>query len=383
MLTFHIDGLGLGNLAAVYFTTYFIIQLFVGPLLDRFSPKYLTSIAILTCAIGAFLFSCANYLLTAEIARGLMGAGAAFATVSYMKMSTLWFRSNQVAFIDGLLATAAMTGALCSQVPLAMLVNRTDWRSTLLYCSILGFILAFLFFFIVKDKKNTTNLTNSFLPKIRLTEIFRLFKIRQNWLLTFYSGLVYTPISVIGGLWGNPFFEVTYHLTKAEAASYTSLVFLGLAIGGPCFGFLADRVNDRIKVMIYGTIIAFITLTSALYITALPLWLFGIILFIFGFGVGSFMSCYAVGKSLNNIYLAGTVVALINTGDALFSSFSEPLVGKILDIFWDGKIINGIHSFSPCDYRIALSILPIYLILAIICLLQLKKQLHYNKITAN
>ena len=44
-----------------------------------------------------------------------MGLGrltTAFATVSYMKMTSLWFKPNQFAFVGGLLATAAMLGAV-------------------------------------------------------------------------------------------------------------------------------------------------------------------------------------------------------------------------------------------------------------------------------
>lgn len=372
MLNFKVDGLGLGKLVAVYFTAYFIAQLFVGPLLDRYSPKYLTTLAILSCAVGAFLFGNANTLVMAEISRALMGTGAAFATVSYMKMSTLWFKPNQVAFVDGLLATAAMAGALCSQVPLTIMINHTDWRTTLFYCALFGFILAFFFFLFVKEKKDNKTYRDQ-QQKIRLSEIFTLLKSKRNWLLTFYSGLAFTPVSVLGGLWGNPFFVAAHHLSKTQAASFTSLVFLGLALGGPCFGFLADYTHNRIKVMIYGTTIALIALISAIYVPEIPLWGFGLGLFVFGFGVGSFMSCYAVGKEMNNIYLAGTIVALINTGDALFSSFSEPLIGKILDLFWDGSVVNGVHTFSAADYRIALAILPFYLLLAVGCLIKINK----------
>ena len=87
MSTFHINAAGLGNLAACFFYAYLITQLFVGPLLDKFNPRYLTALAILLSAIGALAFSLAHDLLTAAFARGLIGMGAAFATVSYLTMA--------------------------------------------------------------------------------------------------------------------------------------------------------------------------------------------------------------------------------------------------------------------------------------------------------
>lgn len=374
MSEFQVNGVGLGNLAATYFYAYLVTQLFAGVLLDRFSPRYLTTFAILLCAFGSFAFANTHSLLAAECSRALMGAGTAFATVSYMKMSALWFRSNQVPFVDGLLATAAMTGALCGQVPLTMLVTNSGWRTSLVYCGVFGLVFAVFFLLLVKDRKKPMDVTQTKQEDtvLKFSDIFSLLKDKKNWLLTFYSGLAFTPIAVLGGLWGNPFFEVSHHLTSTQAAYFTSLIFIGLAIGSPLFGYFAGR-GDGIKVMIVGTIIALISLVLAIYVTDIPLWLFGSLLFAFGMGTGVFMLSFPLGKAFNPIGLAATVVALINTGDALFGSFTEPLIGKLLDVFWDGTVLNGVHHFSVQGYHVALSLLPIYLLAGLGCLFGLKK----------
>ncbi len=371
MSEFHVNGAGLGNLAATYFYAYLVTQLFVGPLLDRYSPRYLTAFAILLCAAGAFAFANTHSILAAQLSRALMGAGTAFATVSYMKMSALWFRPNQVAFVDGLLATAAMAGALCGQVPLTLLVENSGWRTSLIYCGLFGLVFAVIFFLVVKDKKTTSSIKQ--VNTIKLADIRALFKDKKNWLLTLYSGLAFTPIAVLGGLWGNPFFEVAHHLTSTQAAYFTSLIFMGLAIGGPLFGYFAGRLGDSIRVMIIGTALALISLLIAIYVTSLPLWLFGALLLTFGLGTGVFMLSFPLGKEINPIGLAATVVALINTGDALFGSFTEPLIGKILDTFWDGAVVDGAHVFSLQNYHMALALLPLYLLMGLLCLIGLKK----------
>lgn len=372
MREFQVTGAGLGNLAATYFYAYLVTQLIAGLLLDRYSPRYLTTLAIGCCTLGAFAFANTHSLFAAECARALMGAGTAFATVSYMKMSAMWFPQNKVAFVDGLLASAAMFGALCGQVPLTLLVNHTSWRTSIFYCGVFGLVFMILFFIIAKDnKEHSYSGQKSNAPK--LSDLFSLLKAKKNWVLTFYSGLAFTPIAVLGGLWGNPFFEVAHHLSATEAAFYTSLIFLGLAIGGPLFGFFADRLGDRVKVMMVGTTIALISLILAIYVLALPNWLFGTMLFVFGLGTGVFMLSYPLGKELNHIGLAATVVALINTGDALFGSFTEPLIGKLLDLFWHGEMVNGARHFSAYDYHVALSLCPLYLLAALGCLCILKK----------
>ena len=117
-----------------------------------------------------------------------------------------------------------------------------------------------------------------------------------------------------------------------------------------------------------GTSVALVSLLFIIYAIHIPVIVVGIALFIFGMGMGSYMSCFSLAKELNPIGFAGTIVALINTGDALFGSFTEPLVGKLLDIGWDGKIVNGIHYFSAHNYQAALSLLPVYLVIALGCL---------------
>ena len=349
MSEFHIGGAGLGHLAATFFYAYLVTQFFAGPLIDRYSPRYLTALAILLCSLGAFAFSKTHSLFAAEISRALIGAGTAFATVSYMKMTAIWFRPHQMAFVDGLLATAAMAGALCSQIPLTLLIAETGWRHSLMYCGLLGLIFATLFFFVVKDKKIATSTTSSE-SILKFSGVRALLKNKKNWLLAFYSGLAFTPVAVLGGLWGNPFFEVAHHLSPKDAAYFTSLIFIGLALGSPFFGFIASRVKESIEVMILGTGIAFIALMLSIYVIHLPLWLFGTCLFVFGFGTGVFMLSFPLGKSLNPVGLAATIVALINTGDALFGSFTEPLIGKILDLSWDGALVNGVQYFSVFNY---------------------------------
>lgn len=370
MRAFDINGFKLGNLAATYFYAYFITQLLVGPLLDRYSPRNLTIMALGFCSFGCFAFSKTPSLLTAELSRLLMGAGAGFATVSYMKMSSLWFQKKQMPLVDGLLATAGMVGALAGQVPLTLIVNDAGWRNGILYCGIYGLILAVLFMVFVKDKRQAT-MTQQSAPTWH--DYMTVLKDKKNWLLTIYCGFSFTPLSVLGGLWGNPFFVEAHQLTTAQAASFTSCIFLGFAIGGPLFGLLADRFKTRIDAMLTGTLLSLVTLLIAVYAIHLPLWLFGTLLCLFGIGTGSMMLVFPVGKSLNHIGLAATVVALINSGDALFGSITEPLVGKILDSLWNGSVINGVHYFSIHDYFIALALLPVYLTIGVGCLFLLKK----------
>lgn len=371
MREFQLTGAGLGNLAATFYYAYMATQLFVGIILDKYSTRWLTSAAIFSCALGVFLFSQAHALLAAQLSRALMGVGVAFATVAYMKLASAWFPPRQYAFVSGLLATAAMAGAVFGEAPLALLINQAGWRYCLYITGIAGFILSFLFIVMVRDAPASFQSHKSHLS---LEEIFSVFKNKQNWLLTLYGGLAFSPIAIFGGLWGNPFLEQAYHLSKTQSASMVSLVFIGLGLGSPIVGMLSDRLENRRWVMIISTLLSCLCVCLVLYCHPMATALLGILLFIFGFGLGAFMLVFAIGKELNPLTLTATVIAMINTSDAVLDGLTEPAIGKLLDLNWDGKIVNGVHYFSLHSYHIALTVLPLYLATAALLLLWVKER---------
>lgn len=375
MREFEIHGTGLGNLAATFFYSFLVTQLFAGLLLDKYSPRLLTSLALALCAAGTYFFSQADSLVAAGIARTLMGVGAAFATVSYMKMTSIWFKPHQYAFVGGLLASAAMLGAIFGQAPLSLVMHAYGWRECLTFCAVLGIFLALLFFTLARDKPPVpiSNIEHTH-HEFSLKDVIDVLKSKQNWLLTLYSGLVFSPIDAFGGLWSIPFLRESYHLTYTHAALLVSFVFIGLGIGSPLLGLLSDRLGNRRKVMIVSAVISLIAISIVIYCPQLPLWLLATLLFIFGFATGAFMLGFALGREINKLAVAATIVALINTGDVIFGAVTEPLIGKILDLGWSGAIVNNIHYFAVSDYRLALSLIPLYIVLGIVMLLFIRER---------
>ncbi|MBA2657853.1 MAG: MFS transporter [Tatlockia sp.] len=375
MQEFYLSGSGLGSLVATFYYSYILVQLFVGILLDKYSIRRLTSGAIFCSALGLILFSKAETLLLASLARIMMGAAVAFATVTYMKLAADWFPPQQYAFVSGLLATAAMAGAVFGQAPLAWFITQFGWRSSLLGLGLLGLAFALLFYSIVRDVPRRLQQQPS--STISLKAVYDVLRNRQNWLLSFYSGLAFSPVAIFGGLWGNPFLEQAYLLSKTQAASLISLVFVGLGLGAPLLGLLAEQLKKRRVVMLFSTLISTLALILILNFQQLPLPFLAFLLFLFGFGLGSFMLVFAIAKDLNP-YLTATVIAMINTSDALFDALTEPLIGKILDL-GSKRIVGGVRQFSHDNYRLALIILPLYLLVGVFLLFWLKEPSKINR----
>ncbi|KGP63314.1 MFS transporter [Legionella norrlandica] len=368
MKAFEVNATGLGNLSAFYFYSYLFMQIPVGIMLDRYSPRLLTTLAIFVCSISTFIFSQTDTLWLACLSRALMGAGAAFAAVSCFKLAAVWFSPTRFALVSGMFMTAAMLGAVGGQMPLAFLVQQEGWRMALEVVSAMGIVLGVLYFLVLRDKPVQTQQVPNNQEKI--SELLRRIVInKQAWALSLYSGLAFAPVSVFGGLWGVPFLEKAYHLSRTDAALAISFIFVGFAAGAPFWGWFSDFIRRRKPVLFTGTFSALISLLVVIYSSNQYLLTLIVLLFIFGFSASGFFTSFAMIRELFPLILVATVLGIMNTFNSIFEALFEPLVGALLDWSWDGAVIDGIHQFTLQGYYWSLLLLPISLILALLTLL--------------
>lgn len=91
--------------------------------------------------IGRFscwLFSRAEGIWVAQIARLLMGLSAAFIFVSILALIRHWFPPNQFTLSVGLTETAGLVGVLTGNIALAAILHVFSWRE--LYLGLAGLI---------------------------------------------------------------------------------------------------------------------------------------------------------------------------------------------------------------------------------------------------
>lgn len=363
MSDYSLTGAGLGNLAACFFYAYLLMQIPVGMLLDKWSPRKITAGAVFLCATGTWFFANTHLLNTALLSRFIIGLAASFAGVSCFKLTSIWFPPKRFALIAGLSMTAAMLGAVGGQGPLSILVGHVGWRHSMEWVAVSGFILACLILLIIRDKKGQDPQTKN-IDDIKLSmKFYLIIKNKQTWLLSLYSGLAFAPVSVFGGLWGVSFIEQSYALSSLDAANAVSLIFIGFAIGCPLAGWFSDYIERRKPLMMTGTFIALISMFFILYIPISTFFL-QCMLFLFGIGGSCFFLCFSAIREIYPLFFTATVLGFMNTFDSICEAVTEPFVGKLLDLSWSGSTLHGVRLFSIHDYHLGLMILPVYLLFA-------------------
>lgn len=374
MSEFSLSGVAMGNLAASYFYAYLLFQIPAGLLIDRFGPRKVTTVAILLCSFGSFLLSFANTLDVALLGRFIAGAGAAFAALNCLKLIANWFPVRQFALMAGLMMSVGMLGAVGGQAPLSHFIAFVGWRSAMAIFALIGLFLAILFFLIVRNERVYHRHVDLMPEPPRVVKSLKtIFRNPQAWSLSFYSGFAFAPVSAFGGLWGIPFLQEAYGYSPHLAAQGASLIFVGFALGAPLFGWISDRMERRKPVMMWGTLAGGISLALVLYFPHLPLYLMCGLLFLFGFCISSFLLCFTLMKESHVPLVAATAIGFMNAFDALFGAFSDPLTGKVLDLFWAGQMVEGARIFPLSAYRWALAILVFYLLMALLSLTKVKE----------
>ena len=377
MNSFGLSATAFGNLIAFYYYAYTPAQLPVGVLMDRYGPRFILTFAVLACALGTVLFGGTQVFWVAALGRFLIGFGSAFAFVGVLKLATAWLPPNRFAFVSGMATTLGMVGAMFGGVGLAGLVKGLGWQDTIIYSGLFGFVLAPIVWLIVRDtpyqEEGVPHKNRSMGFGLLMKQVAAIMVNRQMWLNGFIGCLLYLPTSVFAELWGIPYLCAVYGFPREQAAVLVSAIFLGWAIGGPLVGFISDKIHSRRLPLLVGEVMAMILVSVLLFAPALSPNIIFVILLCLGMVSSAEVVCFAIGRENCADHLSGTAVAVTNCLIMLGGMFFQPIVGKLLDLSWDGVLDAGVRVYSVDAYRVALVVLPIGLLVSIILTYFLKE----------
>ncbi len=367
----HISASAFGQLSAFYYFAYSPMQMPVGMLMDRFGPRRLLSFACLCCTIGSLMFSYSSSLLIAGSGRFLVGFGSSFAFVGVLSLALHWLPRHYFSLVAGLITTLGMLGLVYGEVKITEMAVTMGLPYVLSMMVIIGLVLTLLIFLLVRDGPGGSHMKAQPLPDF-FRNVIKVLVSPQVWLIGFVGACLYTSLSVFGELWGKSYLEQAHHLTKVEAAKAISCMFLGWAVGAPIAGYLSDRSGRRVLPLVIGAVAAFICICLILYCPGLSHTTLNLLLFLYGVFSGTELIVFIMAKENSGAQLSGTVFAATNMIVTLGGVIFQPLVGKLLDTFGDSGLVNGEHIYTVIDYQVALSILPISLLLVTIAAFFLK-----------
>jgi MFS family permease len=161
--------------------------------------------------------------------------------------------------------------------------------------------------------------------------------------------------------------------TKATAANFISLVFVGWAIASPLWGIYSNRIGLRKPPLYIGCIGALITSILFIYTPGISSWFLAILLLAFGIFSSGFLPAFAVAKEICNKRYVATGLSFMNMMNMIGIALAQPLIGYVLDKSWAGSVIDGVRYYPVSAYQTALMLLPAGIFVALLIMPFLKE----------
>jgi len=334
-----LDAETLGMLGGAFFYSFALLQIPLGPMLDRIGPRIVLTSSALIGALGAFLFAFGDSYPSAFLGRVLIGAGMASILMGSLKVFTLRFSLNKFATLMGTLTSVGTLGSILAASPLAYLTSTIGWRLTFMIAGGITGVLAFLTFWILgEERKNQKSLdsTSPAQPEIKIQQSFRLIisslTFWQIGTVAFFRFGVYMGLQ---GLWLGPYLMDIKGYSPVQTGNLLILLAIGAIVGGPIAGQFSDRIFNNSKgVALWGLGLYALSLLPLIGIFRIqnPLW-YGVIFFSNGF-LGAFgMVIYSHAKSLFPIAISGTVMTWVNFFTMAGAAVFMPFLGKVIQSF--------------------------------------------------
>jgi MFS family permease len=378
MREFQISAAALGNLSAFYFYSYVAMQIPTGILADRWGPRRLLTLGALMAAIGAVMFALAPGIAWAAAGRLLIGGSVAVAFVCLLKLAANWFPPRRFAMVSGLALFCGIIGAVCAGTPLRILVDHFGWRNVMVISAVITLIVGVCTWLFVRDYphekgfKDFSSAPSTTAVKNRLgiiADVFHVFTYRNIMLLFLVPGGIVGCVLTFSGLWGVPYLTTLHGVSSASAATLTSSVLVAWAVGGPFFGWLSDRLNNRKRLYVVGCGISVVGWAIVVLVRDISLTTLIPVLLITGFSSGCMIISFAFVKESVPVHLAGTVSGVINMGVMMGPMVLQPAVGLVLDRMWTGDLQLGVRVYDAVAYRSGFGLMLIWIAVSFLLLL--------------
>lgn len=357
MAEFAISGAVLGTLSALYFYPYVLMQVPLGALIDRLGVRALLSTALLIGGIGSVIFALANTIEIAYLGRILIGIGSAVGFLSSLALAGKWFPPHRFAFLAGLVMFFGMVSGIAASGPLAIFVENYGWRTAMWSLGGFSILLAVLVIIFVRNapEEQVTQQTETKPPKETWKAMWkglgRATKNLEVWKVAIVASTMSGPMLTLGGLWGTPYLIAAYGLEKTYAATLVSLLLLGWAFGAPFAGWLSDRIRQRKKIILAGSIIVTCSVGAIAFLPLLPLWITVALLALIGMSGAAMAVTFALVREVTPSDISSSVTGIVNSLTVASGAILQPAVGYALDQLWDGRIDEGARVYSVENYQ--------------------------------
>jgi MFS family permease len=357
MKKFDVDASDYGYFASMYYYGYALMQIPIAILLDRYGPRVIISICAFVCAVATLTFIYADQWIVVLLARFLIGAASAVGFLGVSKIISMWFSSAEYGKMVGLSFTFGLIGAVFGGRPISSLLDIFGWHDVLFYVALVSALIGVLIIIFVRNPKNFVAAADGDVVH-KLKTVCTDYRVL---VIALASLLLVGPLEGFADVWGITYLMKAYSITKPEAASLTSFIFIGMIFGGPILSYIAQKYKAYYQLTFLCGVLMF-ALFIFLIVAREYISFYTSMTIMFVIGV---CCCYQVlvltiGSFILPAAFTGVTVAFLNCINMLGGSFFHMFIGRTLDFLWTNQTENGIRVYDLESYSIAISIVPLF-----------------------
>lgn len=330
----------LGSLSGVLFYVYAVAQIPLGPMIDRFGSRLVISGCGLLTTIGGVLFSQAETLEVAMLARVLIGVGTASVLMATFALFSHWFDKREFGRVSGFMVALGNLGNLAATAPLALAVGAFGWRNSFLVAGAIQAVVTLLVFVKVQDKPDAGAHSDepASPPKTGMMAAWgEIFGTRDFWLLGGVSFFWYGNYLALQALWGGPYLMEVLQLSRSAAGSMLMFTSFGFIFGSSFVDLAARRFFKSYKKTLLTGQLALLLLMSAFlgWAEMIPQTLLAVVFFVIGLAVSSGVMIYPIIRSMFRIEIVGTALTSLNFYVLMGAAVTQQLMGIIVGSYGD------------------------------------------------
>jgi sugar phosphate permease len=336
--SFGMSATEIGNLGAMYFYAYIVMQIPTGILVDHLGPKKTVVIGCVVAAFSSIMFSLSVNITMAYLSRLLVGLGVSVVFLCILKIQSNWFPAEKFATMSGLTSFIGSMGGLLAQTPLIVLVDLIGWRNSFLVMGIATLILAVLVTIFVKNTPiemgfpavNPQETQTISQRQSIASQLLGVFKNPRVWCPAFVFGGVNGGFLLFTGTFGVSYIISVYGLSKTYAANLVTVVLLVSGIASLLIGRISDKLRMRKLPMIVLATTTVVAWTIIVFLKPSVI-LMSILVLLIGVTSSIAVLCWSVGKEVSNPKLAGMSMSIVNVFGFIFAAILMVVCGKIID----------------------------------------------------
>lgn len=331
----HLSPQQLGTLSGILFYVYAAAQLPLGPMIDRLGSRIVISGCGVLTTLGGILFSQADSLAVAMIARVLIGIGTASVLMATFTLFSHWFDKQEFGRVSGFMVAIGNLGNLAGTAPLALAVGAFGWRNSFLAVGVVQAAVTLLVFSRVQDKpKLPLNHEEPGSPaKSGMMAAWKsLFGNRDFWLLGVMAFSWYGNYLALQALWGGPYLMQVLSLSREGTGSMLMCTSLGFIVGSTAIDMVARRVfRSYKKTLLSGQLVLLLCMSAFLgWAELIPHVLLAALFFVVGLAVSSGVMIYPIIRSMFPVGIVGTALTSLNFYVLMGAAVTQQVMGIIV-----------------------------------------------------